>query len=115
MGRELLAVDDHTQDLDSDLAGLDRDLRGLIARAPALISIKDRVSFLPDMIFAARSSLWLAWQEAFPRAEVFRRSDLATSFARFQRALEHAEAAAQKCEESALELKHAVDAASRGR
>ena len=93
LGRELQALEDHAQDLDSDLAGLDCDLRGLIARAPALVSIKDRVSFLPDIIVAARSNLWYAWQEAFPRAE----------------------AAAQKCEESALELKHAVDAASRGR
>ena len=47
LGRELQALEDHAQDLDSDLAGLDCDLRGLIARAPALVSIKDRVSFLP--------------------------------------------------------------------
>jgi len=111
-GEDLQNLEDRVRELDSQLAGLDRDLQGLTPRAAALVAIKDRVSFLPNLIVAARNPLQLIQRDAVIRDADFRRAGLNSELSRFVRALDHAAATAAKCLESSEALKRAVDAAA---
>ena len=111
LSRNLQALDDRSLDLDAGLTELDDELRLLIARAPELAPVKDRVALLSNVLLSARDEMLLLGQEALVRRENFRRSGLSLEQSLFEKSLERAAVAAQRCLDSALRLKAAVSAA----
>lgn len=107
LSRDLQALEDRSQDLDSELTELDDKLKPLIAHAQELASLKDRITLLSDVLLSARNESLLLGQEALVRRDNFRRSGLALEQSLFEKSLERAAAAAQRCLDSALRLKTA--------
>jgi len=111
--RDFEALMDLVPELESDLRGLDHDLAGLASRASQLASVKDRVALLPNVFTAVRDNLRYIQQQAFIRSDNFRREGLTFELSRFERDIQRLEAAAQKCLDSSVALKAAVEASHR--